>query len=883
MTPPVADPFADLSELPRLATRRLVLRGIVRTDAPALFDVFSDPQVMRYWSRPPMASLQEAEALFEEIDAHWRARTLFQWAIVESGAVVGTCTLYQWNRTHARAELGYALRRDRWGQGLATEAVAAVLGFAFERMGLHRVGADSDPRNAASARVLERLGFVPEGRQRETYHHLGEWADSALWGLLAGDWKRGGYTPKTMGERKAHTILPARLRPGVRLEDVPGPKASDLATAGGEGATRTIRGKALIFWDPKRPGKKRDAIDTDQITPAVDCVSESLDTLDERWKAGSFRFLMPDFRERVHRGETFVIAGERFAIGSSREMSPAGLKGVAEEAGLEMVVICSHNMGDIFRRNAFNLGLHVVQSPDAVEEAQDGDAFAFEPSSRKLVNETRGKKYAPTPLTSKEDEIRRSGGIFALGRRELREATARVPDIVWADAKTASTLTTTEQILWSHRVDKDAAVAPGTTVRVYADLLPASDGTAPFSIHTFNQITGGSTIFPRQAAIANDHFVFTGKDADDKQTGIGRAFAQAMGLERPYYATPGDGIFHFYFPEQGLVHPGQLIPGADSHSRAYGAYGAIGIGVGSTTLGFGWSTGYVYVTVPKARRVAFTGRLQPWVSGKDIVLKLLERWGTKQSQGMSVELVDASAQLPIAYRNTIANMMAEAEAFNGIFAPDEITRAWFRSKGFVDLPYPPLAPGEFARYEIDETLDLSGVVPMIAKPFSPGNAFPAEEVARERIDFDKAYIGSRTNGSYDDLLAAALVVRAAKRAGLSRSVKDLVIFPGSGGVKALIENAEPRLGGESIASVLRGAGAAIRDSWCGPCFGQGPDALEPGQRAITSFNRNWQNRMGVGGEGFLASPAVVAASALAGYMAPPSELGLTWKAEEFGV
>ena len=356
-----------------------------------------------------------------------------------------------------------------------------------------------------------------------------------------------------------------------------------------------------------------------------------------------------------------------------------------------------------------------------------------------------------------------------------------------------------------------------------------------------------------------------------------------MGLERPYYATPGDGIFHFYFPEQGLVYPGQLIPGADSHSRAYGAYGAVGIGVGSTTLGFGWSTGYVYVTVPKARRVAFDGRLQPWVSGKDIVLKLLERWGTKQSQGMSVELVDAKRQLPIAYRNTIANMMAEAEAFNGIFAPDEITGAWFRSKGMTDLPYPPLSPGAAARYEIDETIDLSTVVPMIAKPFSPGNAFPAEEVARERLSFDKAYIGSCTNGSYDDLLAAALVVHAAKRAGLSKAAKDFVVFPGSGGVKHLIERAEPRLGGESVADVLRAAGAQIRDSWCGPCFGQGPDALAPGQRAITSFNRNWQNRMGVGGEGFLASPAVVAASALAGYMAPPSELGLTWRAEEFGV
>jgi 3-isopropylmalate/(R)-2-methylmalate dehydratase large subunit len=642
-----------------------------------------------------------------------------------------------------------------------------------------------------------------------------------------------------------------------------------------------------VFWDRKSLApKKLDAIDTDQITPAADCVSESLERLDERWKAGAFRHLMPDFRERVHAGQTFVIAGDRFAIGSSREMSPAGLKGVAEEAGLEMVIVCGHNMGDIFRRNAFNLGLHVVQSPEAVADANDGDEMTFDPATRQLTNVTRGRTYEPVALSPKEEEIRRSGGIFAVGRREFRRSVEVAPSIDWPDPQAARGMTTTEQILWAHRVDKDLTpedLKPGTTLRAYADLLPASDGTAPFAIHTFNQITGGNTIFPRQAAIANDHFVFTGSAADDRQTSIGREFARAQAMAKPYYATPGDGIFHFYFPEQGLVMPGQFIPGADSHSRAYGAYGAVGIGVGSTTLGFGWSTGYIFVTVAKARRVVFRGRLQPWVSGKDIVLELLRRWGAKQSEGMSVELVDAGKQLPIAYRNTIANMMAEAEALNGIFAADEITFEWYRRKGITSLPYPPIAPGADACYEIDETLDLSSVRPMIAKPFSPGNAFDAEEVARERITFDKALIGSCTNGSYDDLLQAALVLRAARDAGAKKVDREFRIFPGSGGVGRQIEQPDARLGGESIAHVFRSVGGEIRQSWCGPCFGQGPDALTPGQRAITSFNRNWQNRMGLGGEGYLASPAVVAASALVGYMAPPSELGLTWDAEKFGV
>src|SRR5437762_4059765 len=564
------------------------------------------------------------------------------------------------------------------------------------------------------------------------------------------------------------TIRPAELLSGVDVKRIPGPERADGPRSQ---AGAVIRGRALIFWDPKVPGKKLDAIDTDQITPANDCVSESLDTLDHRWKAGSFRFLIPVFRERVRGGETFIIAGDRFAIASSREMSPAGLKGVGEEAGRELVIVCGAGMGDIFRRNALNLGLHVVQSRAAVEDAQEGDAFSFDPETRTLTNETRRKSYQPAALSPVEDDIRRSGGIIKIGRREFRDAVLRTPDISWPDAATARGLTSTEQILWAHRVDKDAAVRAGATLRLYADLLPASDGTAPFSIHTFNQITGGDTIRPRQIAVANDHFVFNHREADDKQTAIGKQFAELHGITRPHYATPGDGIFHFYFPEQGLVVPGALIPGADSHSRAYGAYGALGYGVGSTTLGFGWATGYVYFTVAKQRRVRFVGKLNAWVSGKDVVLTLLARWGAKQSQGMSVEFVDADKQLPMSYRNTIANMMAEGEATNGIFAPDDITRAWFE-RHKIALPYPMFAPGDEVPWEVDEELDLSQVQPLIAKPFSPGNAFPASEVARERLAFDKAFIGSCTNGGYSDLLEAALVIRAARARGTTKTAKE---------------------------------------------------------------------------------------------------------------
>src|SRR5688572_24710524 len=263
-----------------------------------------------------------------------------------------------------------------------------------------------------------------------------------------------------------HTIEPARLKPGVTVDALPDYEDAGDRIAGGS----TITGKALIFWDPMslpgtRLARKLDAIDTDQITPAADCVSESLDRLDERWKAGSFRYLMPDFRERVHRGETFIIAGDRFAIGSSREMSPAGLKGVADEVGLELVVVCGANMGDIFRRNAFNLGLHVVQSPEAVADARDGDDFSFDPETRQLRNETRQATYTPVPLSAKEEDIRRSGGIFAVGRREFKRSVTTVPSLAWAPPELARRMSTTEQIVWAHRVDKDlppSAFQPGT-------------------------------------------------------------------------------------------------------------------------------------------------------------------------------------------------------------------------------------------------------------------------------------------------------------------------------------------------------------------------------------------------------------------------------------
>jgi RimJ/RimL family protein N-acetyltransferase len=176
--------------LPRLETPRLKLRTLTDADLPSLFSIFSDPEAMRYWSRPAMTDVAEAEALLSEIQRHAEEETLFQWGIArrEDDLVIGTCTLFRIDREHRRGELGYILRRDHWGRGLAHEALTALVGHAFGAMGLHRLEADIDPRNAGSIRSVERLGFKPEGRLRERYFVAGEIQDSLIYGLLAPEW-----------------------------------------------------------------------------------------------------------------------------------------------------------------------------------------------------------------------------------------------------------------------------------------------------------------------------------------------------------------------------------------------------------------------------------------------------------------------------------------------------------------------------------------------------------------------------------------------------------------------------------------------------------------------------------------------------------------------
>ena len=641
-----------------------------------------------------------------------------------------------------------------------------------------------------------------------------------------------------------------------------------------------VIGKALIIWDNKSQNIKKGAIDTDQITPSADCISISLDNIDEPWKAGAFRYLLPEFRKKVHAGYNFLIVGESFGIGSSREMSPAALQGIALEVDLELVIICGSYLGDIFRKNSINLGLRVLEIPDAVSDANDNDEFEYDKATGLLKNVSQDIVYHSKLLTPPEKAILLAGGIINIGKNYINTCIQDDAnyEIVYPNSLQAESMTLTEQIVWAHRVDKNEKVQPGKTMRIFVDLLPASDGTAPFAIHTFLKITEGiKQAKPHNVAIINDHFVFTNNKLHLQQAKISEQFAERYQINPPFYAKAGSGIFHFYLPEKGLIKIGGFYAGADSHSRTYGAYGAVGIGIGSSMLGFAWATRWVYFTIPHQVRIKFVGKLPPWVTGKDIVLSLLRHF-KMTLHNKSVEFEDQKKQISMSYRHTICNMMAEAEATNAIFSTDDLTLDWFLKNGYDTSKYPLLKSGSKAQFEKDESFDLSKLTLQVAKPYHPSNVVDIAVLEEERITFNKAMIGSCTNGSYCDLFNAALIVFLANQLGFIHIPANIsfYVYPGSELVKKQILSEEEVLNNQSVLQILTNIGAVISDSWCGPCFGQGEHSLTDGEVAVTTFNRNWQNRMGVGGIGYLASPVVVAASAMVGYICSPERLGVSW-------
>jgi 3-isopropylmalate/(R)-2-methylmalate dehydratase large subunit len=416
--------------------------------------------------------------------------------------------------------------------------------------------------------------------------------------------------------------------------------------------------------------------------------------------------------------------------------------------------------------------------------------------------------------------------------------------------------TISEKILAAHANRKE--VAPGELIEAGLDFAFGNDITAPPAIDVFYRAGARRVFDPARVAMIPDHFI-PNKDIESAtQAKMMRDFAHEQNL--PYYFEVGRaGIEHALLPEQGLVLPGDLIIGADSHSCTYGALGAFSTGVGSTDLGAAMITGTCWFKVPPSIKFVFNGSLRPWVGGKDLILYTIGRIGVDGARYKAMEFAGPVIEaLPMADRFTMSNMAVEAGAKAGIIAPDAVTEAYVRGRAKREYRFYHSDPD--AAYETVFNWDVSGLQPQVACPHSPQNVKPVGEVKSIRID--QAVIGSCTNGRLEDLRIAAQVLKGRKAAPGVR----LIIIPATQQVyRQALE--------EGLFQIFVAAEAVVSTPTCGPCLGGYMGILAEGERAVSTTNRNFVGRMGhPKSEVYLASPAVAAASAVLGRIGHPDEL-----------
>ena len=417
-------------------------------------------------------------------------------------------------------------------------------------------------------------------------------------------------------------------------------------------------------------------------------------------------------------------------------------------------------------------------------------------------------------------------------------------------------MTMTQKVLAAHAASD--AVSPGELIRAACDLVLGNDITAPLAIHEFGRIGTGRVFDRTRIALVLDHFTPNKDIKAAELCKTVRDFARKFEIEH-FYEGGGAGVEHVILPEKGLVGPGDLIIGADSHTCTYGALGAFSTGVGSTDMAAGMASGKCWFKVPEAIRFELEGRVPEDVGGKDAILSIIGRMGVDGAAYKSMEFGGPGlVSLGMDDRLTMANMAIEAGAKNGIFEVDKITRSYLRSVGAA--PRMEYRADADARYTEIIRFDLSALKPVVALPSSPANVRPAGEVGDVRID--QVVIGSCTNGRMSDLRIAARFLKGRK---VSRGVR-LIVLPGSQRVYA--EALE-----EGLLSVFLEAGAVIGPPTCGPCLGGHMGVLAKGERAVATTNRNFVGRMGhPESQVYLAGPAVAAASAVLGRIAGPAEI-----------
>ncbi|MGI6362005.1 MAG: 3-isopropylmalate dehydratase large subunit [Bacillota bacterium] len=416
-------------------------------------------------------------------------------------------------------------------------------------------------------------------------------------------------------------------------------------------------------------------------------------------------------------------------------------------------------------------------------------------------------------------------------------------------------MTVSEKILSAHAGRE--SVSADELIFCDLDLVLANDITASPAIDEFNKL-GLKEVWDRdKIALVADHFV----PNKDIQAATQVKKMENFALEQKitnYFPITGGGIEHILLPDRGLVKPGNLMIGADSHTCTHGAFGAFATGVGSTDAGIAFATGKVWLRVPKSIKIEVVGKLQPWVSGKDIVLSLIGRLGVDGALYQTLEFCgEGLSQLSIADRSTIANMAVEAGAKNALFPVDNITKSYLARCGITDYPlYEADAAAEYVRTLV---IDLGQIPLTVACPPLPSNTVPVDDIGR--IAINQAVIGSCTNGRIEDLRQAAAVMKGHK---VNKHVRCLVM-PGTHDVyKQALQ--------EGLLEIFAEADAVITMPTCGPCLGGHCGVLSAGEVAVATTNRNFVGRMGHPDSFiYLASPAVAAASSLIGRICSPQE------------
>lgn len=400
-------------------------------------------------------------------------------------------------------------------------------------------------------------------------------------------------------------------------------------------------------------------------------------------------------------------------------------------------------------------------------------------------------------------------------------------------------------------------VFPGQFINARVDLVLASELSGVVTIEEFEKVRGARIFDPQKVVFVMDHFT-PAKDIKSAEiVKRCREFAQKHGIR--FYDVGRAGIQHVLLPEQGLVAPGDLIAGADSHTCTYGFIGAFGTGIGSTDAAAAMILGELWLKVPESVKFIYHGKLPKWVGGKDVILHTIGKIGVEGARYQSMEFTGKAVDsMEMTDRFTMANMAIEAGAKAGLFVADEKTRAYVKARGRSDGLY--LRSDPDAEFTATYDFDVSELEPLLAAPFLPENVKPVS--ALSGMEINQVVIGMCTNGNLEDLRAAASILKGRK---IHPHVRAVVI-PGT--QKVYMDALH-----EGLIDIFVNAECSVSTPNCGPCLGGHMGVLAAGERCVSTSNRNFRGRMGhIDSEVYLANPYIAAASAIAGTIASPADL-----------